>query len=118
MGLGVIIAAGDQASAALSSAVWVEVHERMGEMTKYRIRYDIGIVQGDFPDLADGSGIDAGDVLSVIATVNGKNKYLVKGPVTGQKIYFEHGGGQSYVEVEGADSSIRMARQTKAVVWP
>ena len=117
MGLGVVIAAGDQASAALSDAVWVEVHERMGEMTKYRIRYDLDIHQGDFPRLAGRSGIDAGDVLAVIARVNGKDSYLVKGPVTGQRIHFQHGVGGSYVEVEGADSTVRMARQAQAVIW-
>jgi phage protein D len=117
MGLGIVIAAGDQPDAALSDAAWVEVHERMGEMTKYRIRYDIDVKQGDFPDLTDRSSIDAGNVLAVIAPLKGKNNYLVKGPVTGQKVYFRHGVGGSYVEVEGSDSSIKMARQTQAVVF-
>jgi phage protein D len=117
MGLGIVIAAGDQPDARLSDAAWVEVYERMGEMTKYRIRYDIDVEQGDFPDLKDGSGIDAGSMLAVIAPLNGKNNYLVKGPVTGQKVYFQHGVGGSYVEVEGSDSSIKMARQTQAVVF-
>jgi phage protein D len=117
MGLGIVIAAGDSPDATLSNAAWVEVYERMGEMTKYRIRYNIDIDQGDFPDLADGSNIDAGKVLAIAAPLNGKNNYLVKGPVTGQKVYFQHGVGGSYVEVEGSDSSIKMARQTQAVIF-
>jgi phage protein D len=117
MGLGIVVAAGDQPNDALSNAVWVEVQQRMGEMTKYRIRYDIDTKQGDFPDLADGAAIDAGKVISVIASVGGKNQYLVKGPVTGQRIHFQNDGGDTYVEVEGADSSIRMARESRGVVW-
>src|SRR5215831_2035695 len=117
MGLGIVITAGDQPDETLSNAAWVEVYERMGEMTKYRIRYDIDTEQGDFPDLRDGSSIDAGKVLGVAAPLNGKNNYLVKGPVTGQKVYFQHGVGGSYVEVEGADSSIKMTRKTQAVIF-
>jgi len=88
----------------------------MGETTKYRIRYDIDIDQGDFPDLID-SRIDAGCELAVIAPLSGSNNYLVKGPVTGQHVYFQHGGGGSYLEVEGADTSIKMARESQAVIW-
>jgi len=116
MGLGISIALDGTADAELSDAVWVEVHQRMGEMTKYRIRYDIDIDQGDFPDLID-SRIDAGSELSVIAPISGTNHYLVKGPVTGQRIFYQNAGGDSYVEVEGADTSIKMGRESKAVVW-
>ncbi len=116
MGLGIVIAVEGSPDTELSNAAWVEVHERMGEMTKYRIRYDIDIEQGDFPYLVD-SRLDAGSELAVVAPMSGKNNYLVKGPVTGQRIFFQHGGGGSYVEVEGADTSIKMARESKAVIW-
>jgi hypothetical protein len=92
MGLGISIAVDGTADAELSAAVWVEVHQRMGEMTKYRVRYDIDIDKGDFPNLID-SRIDAGSELSVIAPVSGANNYLVKGPVTGQRIFYQHAGG-------------------------
>jgi phage protein D len=116
MGLGIAIAVGGSPDDELSDAVWVEVYERMGEMTKYRMRYDFDISQGDFPTLAD-SRLDPGSELAVIAPVSGTNNYLAKGPVTGQQIHFLHGGGASYVEVEGADTSIKMSRETKATVW-
>jgi phage protein D len=117
MGLGIVIASNDQPDDTLSNAVWVEVHERMGAIALYRIRYDLDTDQGDFPTLTDGSNIDAGSMLSVIVPLNGKNNCLVRGPVTGQHINFQHSVGGSYVEVEGKDTSIVMARQTQAVVW-
>ncbi len=116
MGLGIAITVNGSQDAEISDAAWVEVHQRMGETTKYRIRYDIDIDQGDFPDLID-SRIDAGCELAVIAPLSGSNNYLVKGPVTGQHVYFQHGGGGSYLEVEGADTSIKMARESQAVIW-
>jgi len=116
MGLGIAIAIDGNADAELSDAAWVEVRQRMGEVAKYRIRYDIDIGQGDFPDLID-SRIDVGSELAVIAPISDTNHYLVKGPVTGQRVYYQHGGGGSYVEVEGADTSIKMARETQGVIW-
>jgi phage protein D len=116
MGLGLVVNVGGSPDQQLSDAVWVEVYERMGEMTKYRIRYDIDISQGDFPDLID-ARTDAGSELAINVPLGGKNNYLVKGPVTGQHIHFLHGGGGSYVEVEGADTSIKMARESKATLW-
>src|SRR5205823_788579 len=84
-----------------------------GETARYRIRYDFDIDgQGDFPLLTKAE-IDPGATLAIIAPLNGANKYLVKGPVTGQQIHYLHGGGGSYVELEGADTSIKMARQWK-----
>jgi phage protein D len=117
MGLGIVIASNDQPDATLSNAVWVEVQERMGEIARYRIRYDLDIDQGDFPTLKDGSNLDPGSMLSVLVPLNGKNNCLARGPVTGQRIHFVHSVAGSYVEVEGTDPSIAMARQTQAVVW-
>ncbi len=116
MGLGIAIAVGGTADAELANATWVEVYERMGEMTTYRIRYDFDVQEGDFPMLAD-SRIDAGSDLAIIAPLGDKNNYLVKGPVTGQQIHFEHGSGGSYVEVVGTDSSVKMDRESKATLW-
>jgi hypothetical protein len=64
MGLGLVVNVGGSPDQQLSDAVWVEVYERMGEMTKYRIRYDIDISQGDFPDLID-ARTDAGSELAI-----------------------------------------------------
>src|SRR4029450_10503012 len=116
MALGIAIAVGGTPDQELSNAVWVEVYERMDETTTYRIRYDFDIVEGDFPTLAD-ARLDPGSELAVIAPLEGKNNYLVKGPVTGQSMHFLHGGSGSYVEVAGADTSIIMDRETRSVLW-
>jgi phage protein D len=116
MGLGIAIAVGDAPDPELASAASVEVYQRSGRMTSYRIRYGLDVVKGDFPRLAD-ARTDAGAPLAVIVPFNGKNVYLVKGPVTGQDVHFEHGVAGSYVDVIGADSSAAMDRQTKTAVW-
>src|SRR5262245_35561482 len=116
MGLGIAIAVAGTPDPGLAEAVWVEVYERMGEMTTYHIRYDLDIIEGDFPTLID-ARIDAGSELAVIAPLAGEKIYLVKGPVTGQQIHFAHGGGGSYAEVHGADTSAVMNRDTKSVLW-
>lgn len=116
MGLGIAIAVGGSPDEEVSDAVWVEVHERMGEMTTYRIRYGFDIVEGDFPALID-PRLDAGSELAVIAPLDDKNHYLVKGPVIAQQIHFEHGGGGSYLEVQGSDTLVAMDREIKSESW-
>lgn len=116
MGLGIAIAVDGKPDEKLAEAAWVEVYERAGEMTTYRIRYDIDISEGDFPMLLD-ERIGAGSELSVIAPLDGTNNCLVKGPVTGQQVHLEHGGACSFVEVSGCDTSIAMDRETKTLVW-
>ena len=116
MGLGIAIAVGGTPDSDLAGTVWVEVYERMGEMTTYRIRYDYDVQDGDFPLLAD-SRIDAGSDLAIIEPVGGKNRYLVKGPVTRQQVHFEQGGSGSWVEVIGADTSVKMDRESQSVLW-
>src|SRR5262249_30972342 len=102
MGLEIAIAVGDTPVPDLSGADWVEVHERMGETTTYRIRYPIDInAEGDFSALTD-DRLGPGSQLAVIVPLKGKNNYLVKGPVTGQNVHYVHRGGGSYVEVNGA----------------
>lgn len=116
MGLGVTVAVGNKGDAELSSAAWIGVYEAMGDMTTYRLRYDFDVSSGDFPLLADGR-IGPGSELSIVEPVDGQDNYLVKGPVTGQQIHFEHGSDGSWVEVFGADTSIAMDREVQTVVW-
>ncbi|HMG73698.1 MAG TPA: hypothetical protein VK582_09365 [Pyrinomonadaceae bacterium] len=116
MGLGIAIAVGGSPDEELAAAALVEVHERIGEMTTYRLRYDIDVVEGDFPMLVD-ERIGPGSELAVIAPIDGANNYLVKGPVTGQKIHLAHGGAGSFVEVSGTDTTIAMDRETKTTLW-
>jgi hypothetical protein len=94
MGLEVAIAVSEKADTLLGGATWVEVHERLGAMTTFRIHFEFDVQDGDFPFLAD-SRIGPGTDLGVIAPLNGKNNWLVRGPVTSSQIHFEHGGAGS-----------------------
>lgn len=116
MGLGIAIAKNGMPDAALTEASTVEVHERMGEPTTYRIRYPVDIHEDDLPWLIEGK-LDPGSELSVLVPVDDTVHCLVKGPVVAQQIHLDHGGPGSWIEVTGSDTSSLMDRETKAAVW-
>jgi len=116
MALGAAIAVDGTVDDALAAASWVEVHERMGQPTVYRIRYEVEVGSSDFDRLVD-ARLDAGSTLSVLVPGRSGNECLVKGPVGAQRIHFEHGGAGSYVEVRGTDSAIKMDREAQSKLW-
>jgi phage protein D len=116
MGLGIAITVAGQEDADLAQATEVEVSERAGETTTFRLRYEVDISQGDMPLLVD-SRLDQGSELSVLVPVSGSTHCLVKGPVHGQKIHLKHGGADSSVDVLGSDTSIIMDRETHTTIW-
>lgn len=119
MALGASIAVGGAVDDELASASWIEVCERMGQPTTYRIRYEVEIGSTDFDRLVD-ARLDAGSVLSVLVPGGsaGGSACLVKGPVGGQYIHFEHGGPRrSYVEVRGNDTAITLDREAQSKIW-
>lgn len=116
MALGAAIAVDGTVDEALAAASWVEVHERMGRPTAYRIRFEVEIGSSDFDRLVD-ARLDAGSTLSVLVPGRAGNECLVKGPVGAQRIHFEHGGAGSYVEVRGSDTAIKMDREAQSKIW-
>lgn len=116
MPLGAAIAVSDSVDDALAAATWVEVHERTGQPTTYRLRFEVEIGSEDFDRLVD-ARLDAGSDLSILVASSGGNQCLAKGPVGAQRIHFEHGGEGSYVEVRGSDAAIKMDREAKSMVW-
>ena len=117
MALGAAIAVDGTVDDGLAAASWIEVHERMGLPTSYRIRYEVEVGSRDLDRLVD-ARLDAGSVLSVLVPGRAGNECLVKGPVGAQRIHFEHGGKGSYVEVRGSDSAIKLDREARSKVWP
>jgi hypothetical protein len=111
-----LIAVDDAVQDDLGGFAHVEVTERVGGATTYRLRYDLDIEGGDLPRLADGR-FDPGATLSVLVPTDAGTECLVKGPVTGQRAHLAHGGEGSWLEVEGADSTVEMDRETKTRVW-
>ncbi|WP_437779039.1 phage late control D family protein [Sorangium sp. So ce1097] len=117
MGLGIQVKVGGMtADAELAGASFVEVHERMGEPTTYRLRYLVDIGEGDLPLLSD-ARFAPGAELSVVVPIDNQDQVLVHGPVHGHRIRLIHGGTGSWVEVVGSDRSIEMDREVKSKVW-
>jgi hypothetical protein len=116
MGLGISITVDGSAEAELAEATLVEVEERMGQATTYRLHYTADIEEGDLPLLVDGR-LDAGSEISVLVPTDSGRQCLVKGPVTGQRIHLQHGGAGSTLIAQGADTTITMDREAKSQVW-
>jgi phage protein D len=116
VGLGVAIASGGQSDALLGRAVRVEVSERLGETTTYRLRYDVDIAKGDLPLLSNGL-LEPGSELSVVAPAKGGAQCLVKGPVHSHQIHLQHGGPGSWLEVRGSDTGVALDREHKSFLW-
>ena len=104
------------ADAALAQSSVVEVYERMGEPTTFRLRYQVDIKEQDLPLLAD-PRLDPGSEMQVLVVLDGAADCLVKGPVHSQQIRLIHGGSGSFVDVLGTDTSVTMDREVKAKVW-
>jgi hypothetical protein len=116
MGLGISIRVGGAPDELVASASFVEVIERIGQPTQYRIDYSLDTADGDFPLLKE-SKLGPGSELQVLVPTADATECLVKGPVYGQEIHFEQGGSGSALTVLGADSLIKMDREDKVVAW-
>jgi hypothetical protein len=116
MGLGIAIRVDGAPDATAAAAATVEVIERAGQPTYYRLGYTVDITDGDFPLLKEGK-LGPGSELSILVPSPDATHCLVKGPVYGQQIRFEQGGSGSMLTVLGADSSIKMDREDKVAVW-
>src|SRR5512132_1747259 len=116
LGISIVIGDAKKADPGLGGATTVEVYERMGEVTTFSLRFPLDVLEGDIPLLTD-ARLDPGSILGIFVPVAGKAHCLVKGPVTAQQIHLNHGGGDSWLEVQGADRSVAMDREVRAVVW-
>jgi uncharacterized protein involved in type VI secretion and phage assembly len=111
-----ILAAGADAADLAASAVRVEVCERIGEPTTYRLQFQLQEADGDFPLLADGR-LGPGAELTIGTHVGEVDHVLVQGQVHGQRLQFRHGAQDSWVEVQGGDKAFELDREVKAKIW-
>jgi hypothetical protein len=116
VGLGISIRVGGAPNETAAGAAFVEVTERVGELTYYRLEYSFDIADGDFPLLKE-SSLGPGSEISVLVPTQDATECLVKGPIYGQQIQFKHGGSGSTLTIQGADSLIKLDREDKAVAW-
>jgi len=115
VGLGISLAVDGRADDVLAGAGLVEVEERMGETTRFRLHFALDIGDGDLPLLVE-DRIGPGSEISVLVPANGATRCLVKGPVHGQRIHLVHGGTGSTVEVWGSDGTVTMDREARSAV--
>lgn len=113
-GVAILVDSGRTADAEVSGATVVEVTERLGEPTLFSLQFAVSPAGGDLTWLSDGR-LSSGTTLSVHVPSPHGEVCVVKGPVTGQRIHFVHGGAGSTLEVLGADTSTTMDRETKTV---
>lgn len=116
MPAGAVILVNDQFDPNFPQPAAIEVYECVGRPTEYILSYSTDIADGDFPELTAAS-LGPDSVLSVIAEVGDTQDCLVKGPVFAQSIKILHGGEGSSVLVQGADTRIKMDRESKAKVY-
>jgi hypothetical protein len=116
MGLGISIRVDGAPDETAASAQTVEVTERVGQSTNYRLEYGLDTAEGDFPLLKERK-LGPGSEISILFPFSDATHCVVKGPIYGQQIRFEQGGPGSSLTILGADSLIKMDRQDKAVAW-
>lgn len=118
MPLEVVIAPGGEADEELAAAAsGVEIEERLGQPTRYYLYLELDIVGDDLPLLAD-SRLDPDAEIRLLVPAGGGAENLAQGPVTGQRISLRDGGGGSRLEVQGADASVAMDRESRVTAWP
>ncbi|MEM9190797.1 MAG: hypothetical protein AAGF12_16555 [Myxococcota bacterium] len=100
-----------------SAATFVEVHEKVGEPTRFRFQLAVTIEDEDLPALLD-ARLGPGAEVAVVVPVDGENHFLAKGLVHQQNILLRHSDTGSTLDVVGSDSSILMDRELRAQVWP
>jgi len=116
MGLGITIEINGQAESDLSSALLVEVEEKMGQLSRFKLSYAADVLEGDIPIISD-SRLDPGVIVTILAESEQGKQCLIKGPVTAQRINLNHGSDGSVLEVMGQDSSIQLDREAKTTAW-
>ncbi|CAN5744302.1 hypothetical protein BH09MYX1_BH09MYX1_08460 [soil metagenome] len=116
MGLGATIVSSAGSSDDLADASWVEVHERMGEPTTFRLRFDVDLDDGEVDWVSD-ERLSVGSTLKITTSVGELSECLVKGPVHAQRIHLAHGGEGSLVEVRGTDALVEMDREAQSHQW-
>ena len=119
VGLGIAIArrAAPPTPTLAGAASWVEVDERMGETTHFRLRYEVDVERRRLRPAHRRPARRRLPSSSVIVPVDGGNHCLVKGPVTGQQIHFEHGGAGSTSRSAGADTLDHDGSRGTLDVW-
>jgi hypothetical protein len=116
MGNAALVKVGGTADPALSAATLIEVEERCGQPTSFRLHYQPDVGDRDITLLAD-RRLGPGSEISIVVAVGTEQHVLCHGPVHGHRIRLVHGGAGSSLEVCGSDRSIELDREVKIHPW-
>jgi phage protein D len=109
MAEGYVIHVGGSPNSALANANPIEVHERLGEPTRFQLT-----TSAELSLLSDDSiGPDA--EVTIFAPDGTDTACLVKGPIISHRVQLRH-NDTSILDVIGADNSIKLDRENKAAV--
>jgi hypothetical protein len=96
----------------------VRVEQELSKATKYAIRFEEDICEGQ-PQALSATSLRPGEMLSVLVPdeKTGDTVCLVRGPITKLKSSSVLGGPGSWLEVHGEDRRIEMDRTSVSAVW-
>ena len=95
----------------------VRVEEELSKPTRFAIRFDEDLCEGEPATLRAGS-LRSGEILGVIAWTAAEEPIcLVQGPITRMKSSMVTGGPGSWLEVHGEDLRKIMDRETVNAAW-
>lgn len=114
--VGVSITVNNVPDPELTAMARIEVRETCGEPIRYQLNFAVDIEAGDLPLLTD-SRFAAETILGVFVVTPDGTRCLVNGPVHAHNVNVKHGGSGSSLVVSGADKTILLAREDKAVQW-
>ncbi len=119
MGLGAnILVNGTAAEDLMATGVvqYIEIFERLGETTYYNMHFCVDIANDDIAMLSD-PRLSPGGMLTITVQNDTVVDCLVQGPVFSHEIVLKNGGHGSTLMVKGGDSTIKMDREFKSVVY-
>lgn len=96
----------------------VRVEQELSKATKYAIRFEEDICEGQ-PQALSATSLRPGEMLSVLVPDDktGDTICLVRGPITRLKSSSVLGGPGSWLEVHGEDRRLEMDRTSVSAVW-
>ncbi|HEY5751993.1 MAG TPA: hypothetical protein VIT21_02490 [Chthoniobacterales bacterium] len=120
MGLGVIIAAGEEnellSSELLECITEVRVEQTLDNPIHFALRFQEDLQDGE-PRVRQTPELQAEQILTIAVEVGDEIKCLVRGPITETKGSTTLGGPGSWYEVRGQDRRIEMSRVCARRAW-
>ncbi len=107
MALSAAIAVDGSVDSSLAAATWIEVYERLGQPTDYRIRFEVEIGSSDFDQLIDARLMSVPRCRSWCLARRAANACQGSRSAPSTSTSSTAGSG-SYVEVGGSDTSITL----------